>query len=247
VPKAGFWFSQFIRALLGLAVLACVLMGTATAKDLGVQGTLWPILEVDMRELLMKQIAAKDWGQIQAQMETSAKTYFDHFPKRDAPGVTHTQTRWYDPTFTLDNDIWAPVKNAQGDYEWQILYAKGKRVNPLSYQRPYNAMFFFDGHSKEQVAFVSAALQKYPGKLLPIEATGANPSPFAEQLHVPVFTVTAAMAQRFDISRTPSLLYPGDKEHRLELGFTTFAPPFQLAELQSSWPEGLTSSMGARP
>lgn len=233
--------STVLRTLLCVTGFALVLATSAGAVDLGVQGTVWTIVEVDMRELLLSEITAKDWSGPQAELEKSTKSYFDHLPHREPSMVSRTDTRWYDPSITLEKDIWAPVKSAKGDYEWQVLYHQGQHVNPLEYQRPHNAMLFFDGTSKEQVAFVASAVERYPGKLMVIEATGANPEGLTQQLHVPVFTVTQAMANRFDLSRTPSLLYPGEKEHRLELGFTTFGPPFKLGELEQTWPEGFKS------
>lgn len=214
----------------------------AGAVNLGVQGTTWPIIEIDMRVLIMQQVAQANWKGVQKELRASAKNYFHSFPKRNAPGVNETVTRWYDPSFTLKNDIWAPEKNAAGNYQWVVLYHKGMKVNPLAYERPINAMLFFNGHSKAQVAFVAKAIKAYPSKLMLIEATGMDPQPLALKLHVPVFTETQEMAQRFDLSHTPSLLYPGSGKHKLYLGFTTFAPPFSIKALTSAWPEGFGKS-----
>lgn len=225
-----------------VGVLLLGMSPAARAVNLGVQGTTWPIIEIDMRALIMQQAAQANWKGVQKELKASAKTYFHSFSKRNAPGVNETVTRWYDPSFTLKNDIWAPEKNAAGNYQWGILYHKGMKVNPLAYERPINAMLFFNGHSKAQVAFVAKAIKDYPSKLMLIEATGMDPQPLALKVHAPVFTETAEMAQRFDLSHTPSLLYPGSGKHKLYLGFTTFAPPFSIKALTNTWPEGFGKS-----
>ncbi len=210
----------------------------ARAVNLGVQGTTWPIIEIDMRALLMQQLASTNLKGIQTQLKHSVKSYFNDLPKRAAPGVTNTVTRWYNPSFTLQNDIWAPKQNSKGQWHWGILYRKGTTVNPLNYEKPTNAMLFFNGHSKQQIAFVKKAIEKFPAKLMLIEATGMNPVHLADKLHVPVYTETPEMTERFNLDKTPSLLYPGSGNHRLYLGFTTFAPPFSVKVLQETWPQG---------
>jgi conjugal transfer pilus assembly protein TraW len=233
------------RTLLAAALVGVVLAGSALAHDFGVQGKVWAIIEVDMREILLGDVAKHDWDKVNSQLKEAAGKYFDNLPKRFAPGVSQTKTRWIDPSFVLDNDIYAPVKNAQGDYEWKVLYPKGSRANPLSVQRPYNAMLFFDGNVKEQVAFVTEALNRHPGKLLPVELTGANPKDLSDKLSTPIFSATPEMVARFNITESPSLLYPGEKAHALELGLTTFSQPFSQVALDNTWPEGLKSTQGA--
>lgn len=225
----------------GIALFSLLGLGTcspAGAVNLGVQGTVWPIIEIDMRTLIMQQVAQANWKGVQKQLKTSAQNYFHDLPKRTVTETNSTVTTWYDPSFTLKNDIWAPQKNAAGNYKWVILYHKGKKVNPLAYERPTNAMLFFNGRSKAQVAFVTKAIEKFPTKLMLVEATGMDPQPIALKVHAPVYTETPEMTQRFDLSRTPSLLYPGSGVHRMYLGYTTYAAPFSIKALQETWPSG---------
>ena len=246
-------FSTILRlagaaAVLGVTTLtvAIVAVAPASAVDLGVQGSVWPIIEIDIRELLMGSVARANWKEAQDKLETSAKGYFDRLPRHAMGTVARTETRWIDPSFELPQDIAGPVKNAKGDYEWRVLFAKGTRVNPLELQRPYNAMLFFDGASKAQVAFVKEAVARFPGRLVPVEATGVNPTEMAAQWSTPVFSASDSMIAKFNLNKTPSLLYPGENEHRFRLGYTTYGAPYQLSELAQSWPEGLGTSGGSR-
>lgn len=229
------------------AILLCALPGKAWAVNLGVQGTVWPIIEIDMRVLIMEQLAKVNWNNIHQQLKKSAKAYLNNLPKRQAPGVRSTRTRWYNPSITLANNIYAPEKGPHGNYHWVILFRKGTTVNPLSKERPTNAMLFFNGHSAAQVAFVKKAVSRFPYQIMPIEATGMSPQPFTLKFHTPVFTETPAMAARFDLRRTPSLLYPGSGVHRLYLGYTTFAPPFSIKALEETWPKELKAEPRIKP
>lgn len=206
------------------------------AKDLGVHSRVYDIVEIDIRELLVASAARVDTEEIQEAVRSSAERYLDNLPRRTTSRVASTQTRWLNPSFILDDDIRAPVQNEEGEWEWVVLYRKGTSFNPLSVQRPTNAMLFFDGDDEEQVEFVAAMIEAYPSKVMPVEATGANPEKLAEQLGVPVFTVTDQMRARFQIRATPALLYPGEGAHYLELGMTEFAAPYSTTEAEQVWP-----------
>jgi conjugal transfer pilus assembly protein TraW len=235
------------QGLLGALALSALLAGVAVAHDYGVQGKVWEIIEVDMREVIMRDVVKHDWDKEQAKVQDSADKFFDNLPKHEAHGVAHTKTRWIDPSFVLNADVYGPVKDASGEFQWKVLFPKGTRANPLAVQRPYNVMLFFDGTSKDQVAFVSEAIRRHPGKLLPVELSGSNPKDLASKLETPVFSATDSMVKRFNITETPSLLFPGVGEHSLELGLTTYGPPFSQDILDNTWPEGLRPGKAPHP
>jgi conjugal transfer pilus assembly protein TraW len=235
------------RVLAGGLLAGALLAGVAFAHDYGVQGHVWAIIEVDMRELLMKSLAKQNWDKTNEDLKDNAIKFFDNLPKHSADPVTHTTTRWIDPSFTLDKDVYAPKKNAQGEWEWKLLFAKGTKANPLSVQRPYNVMLFFDVTSPAQVAFVSEAVRRHPGKFLPVELSGGNPTHLSDKIDTPVFSASDSMINRFHITESPTLLYPGTGEHALELGATTFAAPFSQDTLDDTWPEGLRPGKAAHP
>lgn len=221
------------------ALAAALLLVSTTvpeAKDLGVHGRVYDIIEIDMRALLVASANRADVDHLQQELRSSAERYLDNLPRRETGRVQRTQTRWLDPSFVLDEDIAAPMQNANGEWEWGVLHRKGTRFNPLTVQRPHNAMLFFDGNDAEQWIFVSKMVEAYPGKVMPVEATGANPERLALELEVPVFSATDQMRARFEIRATPSLLYAGEGPHTLELGMTEFAAPYSLEEAERAWP-----------
>lgn len=221
-----------MRSTLALALAG--MAAVASAKDLGVQGSVWPITERDIRELVMESAARADWQAVQKDLEKSAKEYADNLPRRTVSVAARTETRWIDPSITVDSDIKVPVKQANGEYEWQVMYRAGTRVNPLKTAAPRNAMFFFSGSDAEQVALMKRLWAAAPGMIMPIDVSGSNVQKLSETAGFPVFYAHEAMLSRFSINRAPSLLYAGSGEHRLQLGFTALARPYKDAAALSA-------------
>jgi hypothetical protein len=204
------------------------------AKDLGVQGRVWPITERDMREVLMESAARADWDKAQEGLVESARTYFSRLPKRPMPTPLKTETHWVVPAITLDSDIRIPEKQTDGSFAWKVLYPAGTVVNGLAYAVPDTAMLFFDGNDKDQVALVRQATAKYPAKFMAVEATGANVKEISELAGFPIYYGSPEILSRFQISKVPSVLYAGTGSHSLHLGVTEFARPFRLDVLEAT-------------
>jgi conjugal transfer pilus assembly protein TraW len=221
-----------MQKLLLVAALAASCLGSANAKDLGVQGQIWPITEIDFRQLMLESASKADLNKVQ----TSVNNFFDTFPRRVLPSPDKTNTRYIDPSITVSNDIKAPVMDAQGNYQWTTLYTKGQRVNPLEKQRPLTAMLYFDGGNEEQVKFVKAAMANNPMRIIPVETAGANVKNLSKAFSRPVFYANEEMMARFRVSELPALLYPGSGDYSLYLGLTAFAAPYKVPELEAVWP-----------
>ena len=207
------------------------------AQNLGVQGKTWPIIEIDMRKFLAEQAAQVNWSRVEDHLRNSAKHYLENLPKRNIPTIGTTTTRWIDPSIILSHNILAPKQNAKGKWYWAVLYPAGMRFNPLSVERPAQAMLFFDSASRAQRAFVRAALEKYPDRLMPVDVDGNDPQPLTKSWGRPVFEATNAMLARFPVFAVPALLYPGAGAERLRLGMTAFAAPYSPAQLPAAWSE----------
>lgn len=209
---------------------------SAGAKDFGVQGNIWPIVETDIRQLIVESAGQVDWSKAQDEIKDSAKTYLSRLPKRQLPVADRTATVWFDPSIVLTSDIQAPVKQADGSYAWQVLFPKGTSVNPLAQYRPVTAMFFFDGAQEDQVELVRAVLAKEPNRIVPIEAGAGDLKQTNQRLKRSVFYANDAMLNRFQVKNLPSLVFAGEGAHQLHLGITSFALPFNAEQVLSAWP-----------
>jgi len=213
------------------------LAGSAVAKDLGVQGSVWPILERDMREFVVEAASKTDWDAIHEQRKESARTYADRLPKRVWPKVEGTETFWMDPSIELATDIQAPVKGPDGKLVWEVLFTKGTRVNPLTKVRPSVAQLFFDGNDPAQVALVEEVLKAEPLRVVPIEAGQGSVLESRKRFNRPVFHATDEAVQRFQLRGLPTLVYTGFGARALYMGITQYAAPYSATAVLSTWPE----------
>lgn len=208
--------------------------GLASAADLGIQGTAYPIIEPDMRSRMMRDVAKVDWTQIEKDRGRSTKSYFERLSPYEFPYATKTETQWIEPSLILAADLKTLVKKPDGTIEWQILYQKGTKVNPLEKVRPVERMLFFDGRSEEQVAFVREAIREEPLRIMPV-LTAGNPSELGKLWSRPVFFANQTLIDKFKIKATPTLVGVGDDSRALYLAVTTFASPYRRDYIKSAW------------
>lgn len=232
------------KALYGL-MLASFSFGAA-AKDYGVHANTWEIIEVDIRQLLMSQVAKADWGKARNEMEESAKSYLENLPKRNLPEPVKDITAWMDPSFTLQEDIKIPYKGFDGKYSWRILHKAGTKVNPLDKMQPATAMLFFDGAVPEQVKMVKAVLAIEPNRIVPVEAGSGNLKEVNESLGRGAFHADDSMINRFEIRYLPTLMYPGSGAKKGFIELRSFAQPFNAKAIVASWPSLVSAPQRAK-
>lgn len=222
--------------LLGLMFFAAMSAGQAGARDLGVQGTTYEIIERDFRAEIVASASKADWAAVQDQAKASAERYLESLPKRVFETSPELAIHYVDPSITLEDDIKVPRKQADGTFKWEVLYAKGERFNPLTQHRPTAAMLFFDGTDEAQISFVAASLRAHPFRLTPVDLSGSNPEKLSQRLGRPVFAVNDFMLQRVPLRYSPALLFPGQGPQALLLGVASFARPFDPQVIDQVWP-----------
>lgn len=222
------------KSLLALAIAAAAL--PTFAKDYGVQGNVWKITEIDVRQLLISEVSKGQWDSAKSDLKDSANKYLENLPKRNLPEVDVTKVAWVDPSFVLEEDIKVPYKDFAGNYSWRILHKAGTRVNPLDKISPSTAMLFFDGSVPAQVALVKQVLAKEPNRVVPVEAGSGNLKEVNEQIGRGVFHADDPLVNRFEVRYLPTLVYPGSGAKRGFIEVTSYARPFDAAAVIKSWP-----------
>ncbi len=224
------------KPLFALLLALCSL--TASSKDLGVQGNTWPIVERDMRQLMMESAMKTDWTAANNKLKDNAQTYLSRLPKRKLPKVDATRTDWMDPSIELKTDIQTPYKKEDGSLAWKVLAPKGTRVNPMTQHRPVVAMFMFDGSDEEQVKLLRSVLALEPDRIMPVEAGAGDLKTVSDLLQRPIFYANDAIISRFQVRYLPALVYPGYGQYELYMGITSFAVPASKGEdVIASWPD----------
>lgn len=142
------------------------LIGTANAKDFGVIGNIYPIVEPDFLEQIQTNLKkAEEKGQIKAlQQEMKNKTIENTNRLKPVLNITKTEINrvwYYDPTVFLNEDL----KNQNG----RIFYKAGSKINPLETISLSKALIFIDGDDEKQVKWAINQSQTRKAKIILIK------------------------------------------------------------------------------
>jgi len=225
-----------LKALFAVVVAASSAL--VSAKDLGVSGTLWPIDEVDMRQIIVNDAAKVDWEAVGDRLKESAK----QFPSTLRPTVTakaqKTSVRYIDPSVALDSDVEITRKRADGSYEMVPFYRKGTRVNPLEHMRPVRALLFIDANDSAQLQLAKRVLERNALAFAILTTNGTEIVGKAKELNVPLFYAYPQVISRFEIKAVPTLVHPGFGAQRNLLAVTELAEPYDPELVLRAWPGG---------
>lgn len=124
-------------------------LGALTAKDLGVRGTTYPVIEESLLTHITAQLSALPEERLHhQQLEIQARIKERAEAPRPVPGIqtaTIPRTFTVDPSITLTQDI----VDAQG----RVIAAKGRRYNPLAHVTLKEQLLVLDGTDLDQVAW----------------------------------------------------------------------------------------------
>ena len=135
------------------AMIVCVLtfsLRPGAAKDLGVRGAVWPVVEPDLLAEIEARLGAMEASGELDRMRTGALKAARR--RIEAPGrvegigparVHHT--RLFDPSMEVERD----VRSADGT----LIAARGARINPLDVQPLTRDLLFIDGARPVEVAW----------------------------------------------------------------------------------------------
>lgn len=127
--------------------LVVVMLSGVHAKDFGVQGTTYPVIEESLLEHLQHQLSALppetlQLKQLEAQ-ERVKQSVLSPIPVSGVHKATTYRRTTFDPSITLDIDIL--------DHHGTLIAAKGSTVNPLTTVQLKSSLLIFDGRDPEQI------------------------------------------------------------------------------------------------
>jgi len=187
------------------AVMALACPPAAMAADLGVRGRLFPIIEIDLLDLIAAKLkAAQTSGRIETLDRAFAQRAVASVERPAAvPGLTPTREprSWlYDPTFTVPHDY--------ADQQGRVFARAGTRINPLLRMPGFDrVMVFFDGDDPAQVGYALRALHRYgPGRARLILVKG-SPIALMRRERTPVFyDQMGLLTDKFRLQQVPALI-----------------------------------------
>ena len=181
-----------------LTVLILPLMfNLSHAKDFGVAGHSWPIIEQDMVAYIKERLEQlKADGTIDAKNEELKQKTINYvnqpYPVQGVGYANKTRTWLYDPTLTVQKDIY--------DGDGRVFIKRGTTVNPLQHMPMTKTLVFVDGDKKSHIRFA----RSLPGDVKIILIKG-RPIDLMKKIKVPVFfDQKGDLIKRFSIKNVPA-------------------------------------------
>lgn len=226
------------KTLLALAIASAI--GTAHAKDLGVEGQVYEIIEEDIRVMVMRLVARHDWTPDQQELEQSARAYTKSLPQYILPRAEKTHTRWKDVGVITTEDIYLPLADMENGSIFEpvptLAVEKGTYLNPIS-QLPAAAierLFIFDATDADQLALARALMaMKIP--MLNFMVVAGDPGELSADVQQPVFHPPPTMLDKFHVRAVPTLVGFGRGRHQGHMALTEIAFPASLDIVKQAW------------
>ena len=181
---------------MGLSLVA----GSTMAANLGNYGDVFPVLEVDIREVIMSRLERLEAsGALKHYQEEVQQRVARHIMRPEPlalPTTIEPKSFHVDPTVTVNEDIWAPNG-------LQVAHA-GMKLNPFKHVSFSKTLFFFNGDDKHQVAWVKKHYQDY--KHVKFILTGGDIRDGANLFGRIYFDLGGRLTQTLQIKHVPSVV-----------------------------------------
>jgi len=191
-------------------IIALLLSPPLYAKNLGVLGALFEIKEKNILEVITEKLAAMEaFGTIayhQNQLNDKAKLAL-----QTPQAVSHLMETVNPKTFSWDPSISFPydIKN----YQNQLLYKKGTRLNPLEWISFKGQWLFFNGDDAKQKAWAQS-LYKTGDKLILVRGSALE---LMQIWQLPVyFDQQGVLTRKFGIQQIPARVYQEGQVLKIE-------------------------------
>lgn len=181
---------------------ALIISNNAYAKDLGVKGQIYKIIEEDPVLQIERKLAAMEGsGELEEHKQILKKKTKEKLSRptrvKGISKATEDRVFYHNPTITLKEDI--------KDHEGNTIHKAGK-INPLDTVPMRIGLLFIDGDDKEQIKYAISQDKKYPGAA---NITLINGSPIAleKEYNIPIyFDQMGILSQKFGITKVPSIV-----------------------------------------
>jgi conjugal transfer pilus assembly protein TraW len=196
-----------------LATALAAPCGIASAKQLGKIGPTYPISEPHLLEQIMSKLQeAQRRGDFERfEKEAQERAVATVRNPQPVTGLVRTQqpsTRYFDPTFTLEENIL--------DGSGKVMFPAGLQKNPLDVVSLSSYLLFFDASDVAQVRTAEALVAKYEGRVKPILVGGSYIDLMQRWKRRVYFDQTGYLVRRLGIQRVPSFVSQEGKRLRID-------------------------------
>jgi conjugal transfer pilus assembly protein TraW len=178
-------------------------LSSAKARDFGTHGPVFPIEETDpIVRIQTKLKSMGESGELKNHhqlIQEQAKSSVLHPPAvKGITKATKSRVFFYDPTFTIKNDL----KDPHG----KVFAKKGTRINPLEKTTLSSSLLFFDGEDVEQVTWAKTH-QKEKDSTIKLILTNGSPLHLAEEIGQAVyFDQNGLLTKKLGITHVPAIV-----------------------------------------
>jgi len=180
-----------------------------SALNLGVQGSVYEIQEVDGLELIMGKLKEMQMnGEIEEQQQTLKKRALTSIAK--PPMVVGLKATQVPRTIERDLSITVPydIRGINGE----IIQKAGFRINPLTNNISKKTLIFFDAEDEKQLNWALSQYRQHDG-LAKLVLVNGSPLALMKQHQIPFyFDQVGSLSRYFKLEQVPAKVYQqGDK------------------------------------
>lgn len=193
--------NKFQKGIVTIVILLSAVC--AEAKNLGVFGQTYPIVEEDFLEFIQNRLMTMqqngEWQALQNKLRDSAAKKADRPQPVLSVSKTLVTTSWhYDPSITVPYDL--------HDSEGHVFAIAGTTINPLNYVALSKTLIFYDADDKTQVKWVQKRNSELNAKTKLILVNGSVTSQekiFHQRIY---FDQQGKLVEKFHITHVPAEL-----------------------------------------
>lgn len=146
-----------MRCLCFILTAFCLSVSVGYAKNLGQYGQVFPVIEKDVRQIIMARLRAMEKsGALAEHQRTIDQRVAEHIIRPQRLMLSPTKkpiTFRIDPTVWVSEDVRMP--------DGTLIASKGTAVNPFKHITFSKTLFFFDADDANQVAWVKKHYSEY--------------------------------------------------------------------------------------
>ncbi|WP_233579731.1 type-F conjugative transfer system protein TraW [Legionella septentrionalis] len=173
----------------------------AYGKNLGNYGQIFPVLEKDIRQILMNRLhEMESSGELEKYRQEVIGRVSKHIVRPSPLNLSTTnspQTFYVDPTVTINQDIRLP--------NGVVVAKAGMRLNPFKHVTFSKTLFFFNSDDKHQLSWVKNHYRDY--QYVKFILTGGDIREAANALGRVYFDLNGQLTQLLHIKHVPTIVF----------------------------------------
>ncbi len=186
----------------GVGLCLLMMVGVNSyASNLGHYGQVFPVIEEDIRTIIMKRLQAMDATGELARHQREVEQRVSSHVLRPTPLALTTTIRpvmfHVDPTVTVSHDVWTP--------DGTLVAKAGMRINPFAHVSLSKTLLFFNGDDKQQVAWASRHYKDY--RHVKFILTGGDIRDASNTFGRIYFDIGGALTSQLQVKHVPSVAY----------------------------------------